>query len=67
MTDAAEVNKAPQSSSIARSIQDEVNAVLAGEFGYRAATDAEFAELIWAGMSQGAPEVSSTVQARSAS
>ena len=62
MTDAAEVNRAPQSASIARSIQDEVNEVLDAEPGYRAATDAEFAELIWAGMSQGGPEVSSTTR-----
>ncbi|KAL3158560.1 hypothetical protein ABBQ38_010779 [Trebouxia sp. C0009 RCD-2024] len=48
--------RAPQSSSIANSILEEVNVLLSGEPGYWAASDAEFAELIWTGMSQGGPK-----------
>ncbi|KAL3153131.1 hypothetical protein ABBQ38_012149 [Trebouxia sp. C0009 RCD-2024] len=50
------VLRAPQNSSIAKSILEEVNSVLCGEPGYRAATDAEFADLIWTGLSQGGPK-----------
>ena len=49
--------RAPQSASIAKSIQEEVSTVLSGEPGYRAATDAEFADLIWTGLSQGGSKV----------
>lgn len=39
--------RAPQSSSIAQTIQEEVNVLLSGEPGCWAASDAEFAELTW--------------------
>lgn len=51
------LNRAPQSAPIAKSILAEVNALLSGEPGYRAATDAEFADLIWGGLTQGGPQV----------
>lgn len=51
------LNRAPQSAPIAKSILAEVNAVLCGEPGHRAATDAEFADLIWGGLMQGGLEV----------
>ncbi|KAL3153134.1 hypothetical protein ABBQ38_012152 [Trebouxia sp. C0009 RCD-2024] len=49
-------SRAPQSASIAESILEEVNSVLCVEPGYRAATNAEFAGLIWTGLSQGGPK-----------
>lgn len=60
ITDVAKMSRAPQSSSIANSILEEVNVLLSGEPGYWAASDAEFAELIWTGMSQGGPKVCCT-------
>lgn len=51
------LDRAPQSAPIAESILAEVNAVLCLEPTYRAATDAEFADLIWGGLLQGGPEV----------
>ena len=55
---ALDVHRAPQSAPIAKSIHEEVNVVLSDEPGYRAASDAEFADLIWGGVSQGGSEVS---------
>ena len=51
-------NRAPQSAPIAKSILEDVNLILCQEPGYRSATDAEFAELMWGGLSQAGPEVS---------
>ena len=54
--------RAPQSASIAKSILEQINTVLSGEPEYRAATDAEFADLIWTGLSKGGPEVTLALQ-----
>ena len=51
------INRAPQSAITAKSIQQAVNEVLSGEPGYRAATDAEFEDLLWASFSNSGAEV----------
>ncbi len=51
-------NRAPQSAPIAKSILEDVNLMLSEESGYRSATDAEFAELMWGGLSRAGAEVS---------
>ena len=48
------INRAPIT---AESIKQAVNEVLSGEPGYRAATDAEFEDLLWAGFSHSGAEV----------
>ena len=52
-----DTNRAPQSATTAKSVQQAVNEVLSGEPGYRAATDAEFEDLLWAGCSNSGAEV----------
>ena len=50
-------DRAPQSAPIAKKIHEDINRLLSREPGYRSATDTEFADLIWEGLSEGGPTV----------
>ena len=50
-------DRAPQSAPIAKKIHEDINRLLSRQPGYRAATDTEFADLIWEGVSKGGPTV----------
>ncbi len=50
-------DRAPQSAPIAKKVHEDINRLLSREPGYRAATDTEFADLIWEGLFEGGPTV----------